>query len=180
MPYFRKSVSAPDPRRRRARSRARLTAGAAIVLLEGAIAGGASAAQYHTVSRCGAWETVVAELDGRPVTGAVTHPCWGCRAAVLIADDGVSLRLSGPRNIAPGVLARLWVFVDGIPYRGRAAAVNDRDFEMPLSPDLLAAIADGQTAVIAIERTRWTLDLYGLAVSLRQAAAYRFPFSADE
>lgn len=173
MAYFRKSVRAGDPRRQR------VAAGAAGVAFAAAMAGAASAAQYHTLSRCGAWEAVAVELDGRAVTGAVAHPCWGCRVAVLIDDDGVGLRLSGPRNISPGVLARLWVFVDGVPYRGRAAAVNDRDFEMRLSPDLLAAIAAGRTAVIDIEGIRWTLDLYGLDVSLRDAAGYRFPYRGD-
>jgi len=162
-------------------SRARRATGAAIALVTVVMtATAASAAYYRTIARHGAWEAVVVRLSGRPVTGAVTHPCGDCRAAVFIRGGTLILRLSAPSDLLhPGDLARMRVEVDGFLYRGRAIAVNEQEFEARLTRSFQTAITDGEVAVIDIGRNHWTLDLNGLSPSLKDAFAYRFPFLRD-
>lgn len=181
MRYFWNFVQAPQRS-----GPARQATGAAAVVAAGALAAAvaagtdARAAHYRSLGRHGAWETVVVKLDGKQVTGAVTHPFSGCRAAVLIKGGEVALRLSGRWDLYPGDLVRMRVYIDGVLYRGRAVAINDQEFEVRLSKHFQTAIAGGDTAVIDIDRTRWMIDLYGLTASLKEAVAWKFPFLKED
>jgi hypothetical protein len=119
------------------------------------------------------WEAVACVLDGDIVTGALTH-LDSSLAAILIKSDDVTLRLSGHWDLDPGDLARIRIVVDDSVYRGRARAINDSEYEIQnLSLKFVKAMIDARTAVIHIGRARWTLTLYGVTASLKQAIEFK-------
>ncbi len=147
----------------------------AVATLAGAMARTtASAAIYRTINTHGYWESIVVELDGDTVTGAVSHIGSDFLAAILIKPDSITLRLQGRWDLDRGDLAFISIVVDGAGYQGKVRAINDRELEMEdLSREFLKAVLDAGTAVIQIGQACWTLRLHGLAPSLRDAIDFQ-------
>jgi hypothetical protein len=146
----------------------------AVVALVGAMACTTASAAWRTIRSHGYWESIVAELDGDIITGALTKMDNGATAAILIRGEDINLRLSGDWDLETGDRARVSIVVDGTTYRGKAKAINDSEYEVQdLTFEFVKAVMDARTAVIVIDDTRWTLKLRGVTASLRDAIDFK-------